>query len=311
MQNAMLSVIMAAYNAEQYISETIESVLSQTYSDFEFIIIDDASTDSTNLIIRKFDDKRIKLVENKQNLGLTKSLNIGLKIAKGKYIVRTDADDINVDDRFEKQVEYMEGNPQIMLSSCSMIIFEGSTEKLRILDFDNNQIKARLLFNSVLLHPGFIFRREICAEYGYDESYRYAQDYEFQARMSLKYAISCIRDIGVRYRVSEGQISTKRYREQQECANRVRQRMFRHYGIILRNNELKCVQLLSTGRVKEMTCFQFLTASKIMLELKYKAKKSGYPEWRAICDLCDEMDFKIRREIIERVKYVLKRDKTV
>ena len=308
MQNVMLSVLMAAHNAEKYIFETIESVLMQTYDDFEFIIIDDASTDSTNSIIRQFDDKRVKLLENTKNLGLTKSLNIGLKVAKGKYIVRTDADDINITDRFEKQVEYMESNPQIMLSSCSMIIFDGNIEKPRILDFDNSQIKARLLFNSVLLHPGFIFKREICAEDGYDETYRYAQDYEFQARMSQKYAISCIKDIGVRYRVSESQISTKKYIEQQECANRVRRRMFLHYGIALNDNRLKCVQLLSTGRIKEMTCVQFLVASKIMFELKLKVKKSGCPEGKAICDLCDEMNYKMRNEIFERVKYVLKRD---
>lgn len=125
MDEIMASVIMAAYNAQEYIAEAIESILKQTFTDFEFIIIDDASTDNTSAIIHSYDDGRIKLIKNTVNLGLTKSLNIGLKHANGKYIIRTDADDVNLIDRFEKQIKYMESNPHIMLSSCSMIIFGG------------------------------------------------------------------------------------------------------------------------------------------------------------------------------------------
>ena len=104
---------MPAYNAEKYIAESIESILSQTFTDFEFIIINDASTDSTKEIIESFQDSRIILINNEQNLGVAKSLNIGIATAKGKYIARMDADDISLPERFQTQFNFMEKNPDI------------------------------------------------------------------------------------------------------------------------------------------------------------------------------------------------------
>lgn len=309
MDSVTASVIMTAFNAEKYIAEAIESILNQTFADFEFIIVDDASTDNTSLIIQRFTDSRIIVIRNVQNEGVAKSSNIGLRYAKGKYIIRADADDINLAERFEKQIEYMEKHPKIMLSSCSMVIFgENEAERKRIIRLNEQQIKANLIFNSVLPHPGFIFRREVCAECGYDETIRYALDYDFQVRASLKYPISCMEDIYVRYRHSDTQISTQKYKEQQEHADVVRKRMFQYYGILLTDNELKCIQLLSTGRIKDMTSTQFLVAFKLMFELKYKVKKSRCAEKSAICDLCDEMNYKVRKEIIERINCVLGRN---
>ena len=102
----MISVLMSVYNAEEFLHEAIDSVLAQTYTNFEFIIIEDASTDKSQRIISSYEDPRITLIQNLSNLGLPRSLNKGINLAKGKYIARMDADDISLPERFEKQLSF-------------------------------------------------------------------------------------------------------------------------------------------------------------------------------------------------------------
>ena len=118
-----ISVLMPAYNAEKYIGEAIESILNQTYKDFEFIIINDGSIDRTEDIILSYDDPRIIYLKNKENSGIVASLNNGLKQAKGQYVARMDADDISLPTRFEKQLQYMESNQHIFVLGTSLILF--------------------------------------------------------------------------------------------------------------------------------------------------------------------------------------------
>lgn len=108
-----ISVVLSVYNDAKYVGVAIESVLAQTFTDFELIIIDDASTDESLSIARDFADERIRIVENEENLGLTKSLNKGISLAQGKYIARMDSDDICLPTRFEKQVAYLDAHPDV------------------------------------------------------------------------------------------------------------------------------------------------------------------------------------------------------
>ena len=110
-----ISVLMPVYNCELYVQEAIDSILNQTFIDFELLIIDDCSTDKTVEIINNYADKRIKLTTKPHNTGLTNSLNYGLSIAQGQYIARMDGDDVSVLDRFEKQVKFLDTNPDIIL----------------------------------------------------------------------------------------------------------------------------------------------------------------------------------------------------
>jgi len=110
-----VSILMGVYNEQEYLAESISSILNQTSENFELIIIDDASKDNFSEIVQQFDDERIRLLENKTNLGLTKSLNRGLDLAAGKYIARQDADDISEPDRLERQVAFLEDNEEIAL----------------------------------------------------------------------------------------------------------------------------------------------------------------------------------------------------
>ena len=150
---------MPAYNAEQYICEAIESILNQTYKDFEFIIINDGSTDRTKEIIKSYNDPRIVYLENEKNSGIVVTLNKGLDFATGEYIARMDADDVASPKRFEKQVAYMGKNKGIGVLGTGIIIFgEGMAEKSYSFSSNARQAKADLFFNSSLAHPTVMIR---------------------------------------------------------------------------------------------------------------------------------------------------------
>ena len=185
-----VSVVMAVHNAKPFLSEAIESILEQTFRDFEFLIIDDGSNDGSTDILKRFAkyDSRIKLFFQ-DNKGLTKSLNIGLNAARGKYIARMDADDISLRNRFSKQVATLDDNENlVMVGSNVEIISEegiklGSTSK----DIEHDNIRRSLLAGdgSSMVHPVVMFRRKAVQQIkGYDEDFSVAQDLDLFLRMS-------------------------------------------------------------------------------------------------------------------------------
>ncbi len=111
--NPLISVIMPVYNADQFVGEAIESILSQTFDDFEFLIIDDCSEDSSSQIISRYNDPRIRLLKNQKNIGVARTLNKGLSLARGRYVARMDADDVSIAKRFSRQFEHMERFPDV------------------------------------------------------------------------------------------------------------------------------------------------------------------------------------------------------
>jgi len=174
-----ISVVMSVYNGEKYLRDSIESILEQTFRNFEFIIINDGSTDNTHKIIKEYAerDKRICLI-NQQNIGLTKSLNRGLKISRGKYIARHDADDLSLSDRFEKQLYYI--NKGYDFVCCRTRINNSKTNPLIFTIFYRILIKSI----NVFVHGTYLFRKEILDRVGlYNEKFIYAQDYEFVRRI--------------------------------------------------------------------------------------------------------------------------------
>ena len=158
-----ITVIMPVYNCELYIKEAIDSILNQTFADFDFLIIDDASTDKTVSIIKEYKDSRIQLIEKTVNTGYTISLNYGLKVAKGEYIARMDGDDISLPNRFEKQIAFLDSNPDVVLCGSNFGII--GTEKLIILPEDNEAIKLGLLKGNCIAHPSVMFRHSVIQEY--------------------------------------------------------------------------------------------------------------------------------------------------
>ncbi|MDJ0688707.1 MAG: glycosyltransferase [Xenococcaceae cyanobacterium MO_188.B32] len=184
-----VSVVMSVHNGSLYLHESVDSILNQIFTDFEFIIVDDGSTDDSWGILTKYAkcDRRIKLYKNEENIGLTKSLNKGLKLAEGEYIARQDADDISLPTRFEKQVIFLQEHPEIILASCDieLINVEGLTIDKYQRHCEPDLVAWYLLFyNRLGGHSQVMFRREITINLGgYLENCRYSQDYELWCRL--------------------------------------------------------------------------------------------------------------------------------
>lgn len=201
---------MPVYNADLFVREAIESILSQTWSDFEFLIINDGSTDSSRKIISSFNDPRIRLIDNPSNMGLTKSLNKGLKLAKGEYIARQDADDISYPKRLERQVQFLDTNSDVaLLGTQALAINEKGrphqTNFLRI-PVGMPAIRWYLMFQNAFVHSSVMFRRSIVWEKlgGYDESFERAQDYELWSRIARSFKVENLPDILLYHRFEYG-----------------------------------------------------------------------------------------------------------
>jgi len=186
-----ISVLMSVYNCEPYIREAIESILDQTYRDFEFIIIDDASTDLSSKIIENIKnertDDRIILIKNETNIGLTKSLNKGLKIARGTYIARMDADDISLPIRLAVQKKFLDEHPEIVCvgSASKNIDKNGDVFGEKKVLTNPDEINFRLITANAINHSTAMFRTILVRNMGgYNENFRYAQDFDLWSRLS-------------------------------------------------------------------------------------------------------------------------------
>ena len=212
MSNLLVSVVMSVYNSEKYLSEAIESILNQIYTNFEFIIVNDGSTDSSLDIIQEYmaKDERIVLI-SRENKGLPYSLNEGIEIAKGEYIARMDADDISLPTRFEEQVRFMEENIEIGICGIWAEVF-GENVKNSILKQPptHEEMKIRLLFSVCFAHPTVMMRKEILVKHKlkYNLDYVNAQDYELWSKISEFTRMANIPKVLLKYRVSENSITT-------------------------------------------------------------------------------------------------------
>ncbi|PPK93265.1 glycosyl transferase family 2 [Nonlabens xylanidelens] len=210
---SLISVILPAYNAEKYLAQAIDSILNQTCLYFELIIINDGSTDRTEMIIQSYSDNRIKYYNNEINLGLIGTLNRGLELAKGKYIARMDADDISFLDRFHKQFDFLENNEDYVICSSSRIEFyQDNTKKhITFLPETNEEITIAKHFSTPFTHPAVMMRNSVIKLYKlqYLNDYKYSEDYEFWIRL-LEYGkgYNFVKPL-ISYRiVQEGQTST-------------------------------------------------------------------------------------------------------
>ena len=207
-----ISLIMSVYNGEDYLSETIDSVLNQTFKEWEFIIINDCSNDSTEEILSKYEalDSRIKVHTNEVNLRLPSSLNKALSLAEGKYIARMDADDICLVDRLQKQYDYMEKNPDVDLSSCRFMTLKNgvvSSGGCGGKD-DAESIKALLLVTNPILHPGIIAKADVIKKLGYDKNFTCTEDMELWTRFVLEaYKVEILPEYLMIYRLHDKQIT--------------------------------------------------------------------------------------------------------
>jgi len=214
MNTPKVSVVMSVYNSERYLLEAVESILRQTFTDFEFIIVDDGSTDGTWEILTSYatEDPRIVLIRNEKNIGLTQSLNKGLVLARGEYIARQDADDVSEPERLEKQVAYLEAYPLVGLVGTAYEIISGDGQLLTTVypPTDNGALQERLLEGNCFCHGAVVFRR-ICLAHvgGYREAFRTAQDHDLWLRISEHFDLASLPDRLYRYRFHSTAVSVQ------------------------------------------------------------------------------------------------------
>ena len=218
-----ISVIMPTYNTEiQMLQEAVNSILNQTFQDFEFIIINDGSTNGTGAYLKSIRDKRIKIIHNQKNIGITKSLNIGLENANGQYIARMDADDISLPTRFERQYLFMESHPDVVMCGATVQNFAANNKShiTRINDMDYYRIKT-LFYYPGPVHPTMFIRHQTLLEHkiAYDESLAYAQDYDLCEKISITGGkIVILPEILLHRRVHTSRITNKYYEKQKQCS---------------------------------------------------------------------------------------------
>lgn len=227
---------MTAYNSEKYIKEAIESVLNQSFSEFEFIIVDDGSTDNTVDIIKSYCDDRIKLYINETNQGICYSSNRGIDCSKGEYIARIDSDDICREKRFETQISFLDENENIF--ACAALISRFNNSGKRWVPFkegmDTSQIGFRILFENCICHSTVMFRREMYISHGYKyENYIQAHDYYIWTRIiadGLQMAI--LPEILVDYRENDAGITiTNTAKRNKAEATDIRKRYLERYKL--------------------------------------------------------------------------------
>lgn len=217
MNEILVSVVMPVYNAERYLCSAVESILNQTYSNFEFIIIDDCSTDNSYELLNNFADRdsRIKLFRNEINLKLPKTLNFGLSQANGDYIARMDADDISHEDRLEKQVRFLNDHPDIHVCGTAINLINKEDVVIGKINYPekSNEIEICMsLYGNVIVHPSVMMRKSIFIDRDvyYLETYSNdAEDYELWIRMLRNgFKFANIGECLLNYRVTESQLSS-------------------------------------------------------------------------------------------------------
>lgn len=218
--NPNISVVMPVYNVEKYVFAAVQSILKQTFENFELIIIDDASTDMTYDIVNKFQDKRIIKLQNKKNIGIANTLNKGIQLAHGEFIVRMDGDDISKSNRFEKQLNFMQSNPELMISGTHMdlISSEGNFIKQQKKEIGKEEIRIGLFFgHTALAHSSIIIRKQLLDSYclRYDSAFQYAEDYDLYCRSTQYSLMNNLEESLIQYRIHDDSVSRKYHFQQQ------------------------------------------------------------------------------------------------
>jgi len=215
----LVSVIMPTYNREELVGRSIKSVLDQSYKNFEFIIINDCSTDNTEKIVEDYQkkDKRIKYLKNKDNLGIVKSLNNGLRIAQGEYIARVDDDDAWIDEKkLEKQIDFLNKHQEyVLIGTGSIAVFESKGLRIKNSKPEKDEdIRKKMLLNCPFLHPSVVFRKEAIDKIGfYDESLERAEDYDLWMRLGKIGKMFNLQEYSIESIVGASNVSHQKRRE--------------------------------------------------------------------------------------------------
>lgn len=268
-----VSVLMPVYNGSKYLKEAIESILSQSFKDFEFLIINDGSTDNTENIIKSYKDQRIRYLKNPGNIGLVASLNKGIKLARGNYIARMDADDLSAETRLEKLTYFLDTHKNYGLVGSLF----GLINKNRIIHavggaklLGDEDLKFGMLFGNVFCHGETMYRRELMLKHKlyYDDNFKYCEDYELWTRMAKITKFQNLPELLYFYMENPEGVSGKKGKEMKANASKVTKAYKADYGIpkltlayaygLIKSGKLYNDQFMNIGKKRVIAYLQLM-----------------------------------------------------
>ncbi|HXH17782.1 MAG TPA: glycosyltransferase family 2 protein [Chitinophagales bacterium] len=246
-----VTVLMPVYNAEKFLAEAIESVLNQTFLDFELLIINDGSTDGSRKIIQSYHDGRIRLVDNAANMRLIATLNKGIELAQGSYIARMDADDVCLPQRLEKQVAFMNAHPEVGLCGCYLRTLGHAQEYDIRFETEHDAITFKLFFDTHFPHPAAMLRRSVLLQYQlrFDKDYIHAEDFEMWNRMADVCRLAIIPEVLMLKRMHGQQISSVHAATQDKISRRIRMELMQKMGLCPGSGEMDVYEDFLKGKM--------------------------------------------------------------
>lgn len=225
MNNSVISVILPVYNCSDFVSNSVNSILNQTFEDFELLIIDDASTDNTYEIVGALDDPRIRIIKKPENTGYTNSLNMGIEMANGKYIARMDGDDFSYPQRFQKQIQFFNSNPDAIVCGTNYKFM--NSHEVNNHPSSPEEVRVHLLAGCYVAHPTVMFKKEVLLKNNlrYNPEFEPAEDYNLWVEMSRYGQIGNIPEVLLDYRTHINQVSQKFSGRQQRYTDHARLKM--------------------------------------------------------------------------------------
>lgn len=214
MSSPRISVVMPLYNNAKFIEESVESVLQQTYKNFELIIIDDCSKDGSIKRIEKYQDPRIKIIRNNKNIGVAKSLNKGLGIAKGEYIARCDSDDVNLPQRLNKQLKFLSKHKDCIVVGSNALLINERGRKVGVTNQPQTDpdIRKNILIRNPIIHPSTMYRRDLISKIGsYRAFFNGVEDYDLWFRVINRGKIYNMGEILIKRRIHKNVITRKNH----------------------------------------------------------------------------------------------------
>ncbi|MEM1325248.1 MAG: glycosyltransferase family 2 protein [Bacteroidota bacterium] len=269
----LISILLPVYNAASFLSESIKSILQQTHTNLEIIVIDDGSTDQSWVILQQMakQDRRIRLFQNKKNIGLIRTLNKGLLLCTGEYIARMDADDIAHPERLEKQVKVLQQSDYQFCGTFYQFFPTAPNpvlNRLRRLELQPQYTHPRALFFTPLIHPSLMAKTDFYRSFRYSEDFPVCEDYELFSRMLQKSDCINVLEPLMKVRLSEESVSAKYKSTQLQSIAKIYRRQFEQYSIPYTEEDLQTQLLISDSNDKQLTINDLSEINNWLIRLK-------------------------------------------
>lgn len=275
LQSDLVSVVMPIYNGQAYLKEAVNSILEQSYSTIELIVINDGSTDASLSLINSFTDTRIKVINFEVNKGLIAALNAGLQAAQGEYIARMDADDIADAKRIEKQVQYFKSNPNIIACDSDYFNLSGTSKNLSSSIYQGDTLKGMLIFTTCFCHPAVMMRNVFKEkQLYYNADFKHVEDYKLWCDLAALGAFGHVQEPLLHYRSHSQQVSNLHHTLQLEKSAQIRREYLNSLAFLVSDEQLKTINFIGDNEFIR-SVEQLQKIEKILLHLQAENRRTN------------------------------------